>query len=295
GVLLRRGNGNASRRGVVDRVLARDDVPLAPRRDDRELRRERHVCQLEPHLVVSLSGAAVRKGVTARGERDRDLLLGDERTRGGRAEQVVVLVRRAGLQNRKEVVPRELVLRVDEKELRGPGLPRLLLEAGRLLGLADVDRDRHDLAAVVLLEPRNDDRRVEPARVCERGLLDLRLHGTFSFGAPRRISSSAFTNPDRAGRGTTYGGRSRSTLVRDVPTTKPLSRSAFCTSTASRSSSTPYMSPRPRTSTMAPLLRFFALLSLLPNHSPVSRIVSRRPPSTISESVSRPSRHAIGL
>src|SRR5450759_207408 len=295
GILLRGGDGYAACRGVIDGVLARLDVPLAPGRDDRELRRERHVGELEPDLVVALSGAAVREGVAPRRERDFDLLLGDEGTRGRRPEQVVVLVGGAGLQHRKKVIARELVLRVDEEELRRAGLPRLLLETRGLLGLADVDRDGDHLASVVLLQPGDDDGRVESARVGECGLLDLRLHETFSFGASRRISSSALMNPDSAGRGTTYGGRRRRTFVRDVPTTKPFARSAFCTAAASRFSSTPHMRPRPRTSTIAPLLRFFAFRSFFPNHSPVSRIPSRRPPSTISESVSSPRRHAIGL
>src|SRR5450759_107863 len=295
GILLRGGDGYAACRGVIDGVLARLDVPLAPGRDDRELRRERHVGELEPDLVVALSGAAVREGVAPRRERDLDLLLGDEGTRGRRPEQVVVLVGGAGLQHRKEVIARELVLRVDEEELRRAGLPRLLLETRGLLGLADVDRDGDHLASVVLLQPGDDDGRVESARVGECGLLDLRLHETFSFGASRRISSSALMNPDSAGRGTTYGGSRRRTFVRDVPTTKPFARSAFCTSAASRESSTPHMRPRPRTSTIAPLLRFFALLSFFPNHSPMARFFSRYPPSTISASVSSPSRHAIGL
>ncbi len=51
--------------GVGERVLARADVPLAPRRDHRELRRQRQVGQLEAHLVVALAGAAVSQRVGA--------------------------------------------------------------------------------------------------------------------------------------------------------------------------------------------------------------------------------------
>src|SRR5664279_939088 len=156
GILLRGGDGDAPRRGIVDGVLARRDVPLAPRRD--------------------------------------------ERARRGRAEQVVVLVSGARLEDREQVVLCELVLCVDEEELGSAGLLRLLFEARGLLGLADVYRHGHDRAAVILLEPGNDDGCVEPARVSERDLLDLRLHEIFSFGGSWRISSSALTNPDKAGR-----------------------------------------------------------------------------------------------
>ena len=53
-------------RRVFDGVLARDDVPLAPRRDHRQVRRQRLVGQLEAHLVVALAGAAVRQARRSR-------------------------------------------------------------------------------------------------------------------------------------------------------------------------------------------------------------------------------------
>ena len=59
------GDGHVVRRGVVDGVLARNDVPLAPRRDHRKLRRQRLVGQLEADLVVALAGAAVGQRVAA--------------------------------------------------------------------------------------------------------------------------------------------------------------------------------------------------------------------------------------
>ena len=120
-IFLRHRHGDAVRGGVVDRVLARDDVPLAPRRDDLQLRRERLIGELEAHLIVALAGAAVRERVAAGRQRDLDLLARDERPRDRRAEQVVALVDRAGLQHREEVVGRELFLRVDEMEVARAG------------------------------------------------------------------------------------------------------------------------------------------------------------------------------
>jgi hypothetical protein len=49
---------------------ARLEVPLAPRRDDRELGRERAERELEAHLVVALAGGAVRDRVAAGLARD---------------------------------------------------------------------------------------------------------------------------------------------------------------------------------------------------------------------------------
>src|SRR5207237_2680947 len=134
--------------------------------------RERLISELETDLIVALAGAAVRDGIASRGERDLDLLARDERPRGRRAEEVVLLVNRAGVQDRKEIVGRELRLRIDEMEIARAGAIRLFGETGSLFGLADVDRDRDDVAAVVFLQPRDDDRGVESARICERHFFD---------------------------------------------------------------------------------------------------------------------------
>src|SRR3954454_21787106 len=98
-ILLRGRHGDAARGGVVDGVFARDDVPLAPRRDHVELRRERLIRELKTDLIVALSGAAVRERVASGRERDLNLLARDQRTCGGRAKEVILLVNRAGFQN----------------------------------------------------------------------------------------------------------------------------------------------------------------------------------------------------
>ncbi len=57
-------------RGVVERVLAGADVPLPPRRDHPEVRRERPVGHLEADLIVALAGGAVGERVGALLQRD---------------------------------------------------------------------------------------------------------------------------------------------------------------------------------------------------------------------------------
>ena len=111
-----------------------------------------------------------------------------------------MLVDRSGAQDAPEVLRRELLPRVDEVEVARARGERLLLQARGLLGLADVDGDRHDLAAVVLLEPGDDDRRVEASRVGEGGLPDLRrAHAAPSFS----VSSRAVTKAESAAFGMT--------------------------------------------------------------------------------------------
>ena len=84
-VLLRHRHGNPALGGVVDRVFAGDDVPFAPGRDDLQLGREGLVGELEPHLVVPFSGAAVRQRVASGLQCDLDLFSRDERPRRRRS------------------------------------------------------------------------------------------------------------------------------------------------------------------------------------------------------------------
>src|SRR5829696_1218481 len=91
-LLLGRGDRDATRRGVVDRVLAAADVPLTPRRDDWQVGCERREGHLEPDLVVPLAGAAMGECIGADAARDLDLPLGDERSRHRGAEQVLPVV-----------------------------------------------------------------------------------------------------------------------------------------------------------------------------------------------------------
>src|SRR4051812_24043371 len=291
-VLLRHRHRDAARRGVVDGVFARDDVPLAPRCDDIQLRRERLIRELEANLVVALAGAAVRERVTSGRERDLDLLARDQRTRGGRAEEVVLLVNRAGFENGKEEVARELFLRIDEMEVARASAIRLLRESRGFFGLADVDSHGDDFAAVVFFEPRNDDGRVETAAVGE-GHFFVGLHAAFSF-VTASTCSSASMNSANAFFGVMYGGRRRMTLSRAVPQTNPFASSSATTGFAGPSSSMPHMNPSPRMSTIDALCDCSASNCVL-NHSPIVETRSSRFDSSISSRTASPRRQATGL
>ena len=78
--------------GVFDGVFARDDVPFAPWRDDRQMRRNGFIRQFETHLVVALAGAAVRKRVAPGLQGHFRLALCEQRPRNGGAEQIFMLV-----------------------------------------------------------------------------------------------------------------------------------------------------------------------------------------------------------
>jgi hypothetical protein len=98
---------------------------------------------------------------------DLDHALGDQRTRDGGAQQVAALVHRPGPDHGEHEVARELLPQVVHITLRGAALASLGLEARELLLLADVGGEADDFRAVGFLEPAEDDRGVEAARIRE--------------------------------------------------------------------------------------------------------------------------------
>ena len=165
--------GHIVRLGVSDLFLTRLDVPLPPRGDDGHVGREVLDRQLEPDLIVALAGAAVGNGVGALFLGDLDEALGDARPRVARAEQVL-LVHRAGLHGRDDVIVDVLVRQVEHVELRRAGLDGLLFEAVELVGLADVAGHGDDFAViVVLLQPGDDDGRIQTAGVSKDDFFDI--------------------------------------------------------------------------------------------------------------------------
>ena len=101
--------------------------------------------------------------------------LRDDRTGVGRAEQIVFILG-AGLDAGHDEVLDIFVGEVFDVELGRAGLEGLLFEAFELGCLADIAGDCDDFTVVVvLLEPGDDDGRVESAGVGENDLFDVFL------------------------------------------------------------------------------------------------------------------------
>ena len=166
-------HGHAVGGGVGEGVLAGPDVPLAPRGDHLQVGSEGGVGDLEADLVVALAGGAVREGVRPLLQRGEHLAVGEQRPGERGAEQVVVLVHRAGGEGRVGVVADELLTQVLDDALAGAGGERLAPHRLQVVALAHVAAIGDDLrAAVVLLDPGDDDRGIEPPGVRQHHLLD---------------------------------------------------------------------------------------------------------------------------
>ena len=161
--------------GKFDQLLAALEGPLAPRRNDLDGRLQRIVAELEAHLVVALAGGAMADGVGTGLPGDLDLLLGDQRTGDRGSEQIDALVDGVGAEHREHVVPDELLAQVFNENILLLDAQQLGLAPGgfQFLALTEIGSEGHDLAAVGLLQPFQDDRRVQSARVGEDGFFHL--------------------------------------------------------------------------------------------------------------------------
>ena len=123
---------------------------------------ERADAQLEPQLVVRLAVAAVRDDGRAFHARDLDQLARDQRPAERGGERIAVLVERAGLQRGQDVLARELLAHVEDVRADRAHRERALADVGQLAPLPEIERHRDHLGVVLLGQPRDRDRRVEP-------------------------------------------------------------------------------------------------------------------------------------
>src|SRR5438552_1304392 len=159
---------------IGDGVFTGIDVPLAPRRDDLNIRRDGLVGQFETHLVVAFSSAAVGKAVGAKLQRDFRLALGDDGARHGSAEQVCMLVNCAGAKRRPNVIAHKFFAQIFDVRGRSARSKRFLARSFEVFLLADVADHGDHFAAVVFLEPGNDDGRIQAAGIGEYNFFRFR-------------------------------------------------------------------------------------------------------------------------
>ncbi len=173
--LLVLGDRNLMLAGERQQILAALEAPFAPRCDDLDRRIERVIGQLESDLVVALAGRAMTDRVGANLVGDLDLPFGDQRPRDRGAEQVLPLVQGIRAKHREDVVANKLLAQVIDENIALLDAEQQSLLAGRreFLALAEVGREGHDLAAIGGLQPFQDDRGVQPARIGEHDLLDV--------------------------------------------------------------------------------------------------------------------------
>ncbi|MNJ61334.1 hypothetical protein D3C77_571170 [compost metagenome] len=159
-------------------------------------------------------------GVGADHAGDLDLALGDQRTGDRGAQQILALIDGVGAEHREDEVAHELLAQVVDEDVLGldAQLQRLLLGGGQLLALAQVGGEGHHLGVILRLQPLQDDRRVQPARIGEDDFLGggLAHRSGNPFNRMRIGAFGALKGPDAPGckgmiaaHGGQWGGKRR--------------------------------------------------------------------------------------
>ena len=162
---------NAMLLGVVEAVFSRLQRPLAPGHDDLQLGRQGLIGVLEAHLIVALAGAAVSHGGRTFAQSHFDLVLGDDRTRQRSSQQILVLVNRARLNGRKDVVGQKLLPQIFDDDFDSARRVGFLHDCIDVVALANVGNEGNHVAVIVFFQPRNDDGRIQPTRISKYNFL----------------------------------------------------------------------------------------------------------------------------
>jgi hypothetical protein len=113
----------------------------------------------------------MRNGLGTGFARDLDLSLGDQRPRDRRAEQVDPLIERIHAKHREHVVANELLAKILYIDLADAHLFGLGASGFQLFSLTEIGGEGHDLAIILFLQPSQDDRGVQPARIGEHNFI----------------------------------------------------------------------------------------------------------------------------
>ncbi len=165
----------------VEQFGARRQIPFAPRRDDLNVRIECVSRQFEAHLIVALAGCTVGNGVGTCFSSNLDQSFRNQRPRDGGAKQIDAFVHGVGAEHREDEVADEFLANVFDVDVfrLDPQHHRFFARWFQFFALPQVGGEGHDLTPVLRLQPLQNDRGIEAARIGEHNFFGCR-HG-FSF------------------------------------------------------------------------------------------------------------------
>src|SRR5581483_3852531 len=159
---------------IIETVFPGSEGPLAPRSNDLEFWSQRLVCELKAHLVIPLSGTAMRDRGSSFLQSHFDLTLGDDWTGERSAKQILVFVNRACPKRRKHIVDQKRFPQVFDDDFAGARRISLVDDRLQIVALAYVADHGDHVMRKVFFQPRNNDGSVKASRI---GKHDFVRHG----------------------------------------------------------------------------------------------------------------------
>ena len=147
--------------GIVHSLLTGLNIPLTPGSDDLQVGSQCLYGRLKTNLVVALAGSTVSDSHSTLLAGDLHQTACDQRTGKGSTQQVFALIHRTGLHGRVNIISDELITQILDIQLGCAGLDSFLFQRGKLLALPNVSAHGNYVKAIVLLQPRDDDRGIQ--------------------------------------------------------------------------------------------------------------------------------------
>ena len=134
-----------------------------------------HECigaKLKSDLVVALACGAMGDGIGFFQTRNVDQMLGDKRPCNRGSKKVLALIDRVGPKHWEDEVADKLFAQVFNMDFLNAEFLGFFPSRFKLLALADISRKGNDLTVVLILQPFQNDRGIEPSRVGQNDLLN---------------------------------------------------------------------------------------------------------------------------
>ena len=157
--------------GELHQFLPGVEIPDPPGGDDLQPWINADIGQLETDLVISLAGSPVADRIRPFLMGDTDLLLGNQWPCKRCPQEIGALVDRIGPEGREDVVLNEFLPQIGDNDLLRTGRHSLFPDRIPILFLSDISRIGNDGAGILLGQPFQNHRGIQPAGICQHYLL----------------------------------------------------------------------------------------------------------------------------
>ena len=176
--------------GIGDQLGARSQIPFSPWGDDPDIGLLRVIGEFETNLIIALAGGTVRNSVSTHFAGNFDLAFGNQWPCDRGAKKIHALIERVGAEHREDIVAHKFFAQIFDENLLDAQHLSFRARRFNLFTLADIGGEGYNFGIVLILQPAQNDRGVEPARIGENDFFDVILfHGrcdSRSCGPPQR-------------------------------------------------------------------------------------------------------------